>query len=64
MDEFEFEREEALISGSDEKYQKVKSKIGEGATSEVFKVRDTRTGRVIYKKVIKEINDEDKFKIL
>lgn len=53
-----------FVGPDDDEFHKIVKKIGEGATSEVFKVRDERTGEVICKKVIKETEDDKKFKTL
>ena len=64
----EKEKEESqtktMINGEDEEYQEIEDKIGEGASSEVYKVKDTRTGQVFCKKVIKESREEELFKTL
>ena len=54
----------SFVGPDEEEFQEVVKKIGEGATSEVFKVLDTRTGEVMCKKVIKEPDDEETFKRL
>ena len=54
----------AFVGPDDEEFHEVKKKIGEGGTSEVFKVSDKRTGEVMCKKVIKEITDDRAFKTL
>ena len=53
-----------FITSEDEKFHKVVCKIGEGATSEVFKVIDKKTGQSICKKVIKECAEKDIFKMV
>ena len=53
-----------FYGGDDEEFQEVVSKVGEGGTSEVFKVFDKRRGEVICKKVIKECRDESAFDTL
>lgn len=53
-----------FVGPEDEEFHEIVSKIGEGATSEVFKVVDKRTGEVICKKIVKECNDESAFTIL
>ena len=60
----EVKRGKPMIGPDDEEFQEVVSKIGEGATSKVFKVVDKRTGKVMCKKVIKECNDDTAFKTL
>ena len=44
--------------------EEIEDKIGEGASSKVYKVKDTRTGQVFCKKVIKESREEELFKTL
>lgn len=53
-----------FIGPEEEENQEVVSKIGEGATSEVFKVLDKNSGQVMCKKVIKEVSDNSAFKTL
>ena len=60
----EVSNEHAFVGPEDEEFQEVVKTIGEGATSEVFKVVDNRTGEVICKKVIKETDDDNSFKTL
>ncbi|KAK8836639.1 hypothetical protein M9Y10_037575 [Tritrichomonas musculus] len=48
----------------EEEFQEIEKKIGEGGTSEVFKVSDRRTCEVMCKKVIKEVSDDRAFKTL
>ncbi|KAK8834498.1 hypothetical protein M9Y10_032643 [Tritrichomonas musculus] len=54
----------AFVGPDEEEFQEIEKKIGEGATSEVFKVSDKRTGEVMCKKVIKEVSDDKAFKTL
>ena len=60
----EVSNEHAFAGPEDEEFQEVVKTIGEGATSEVFKVVDNRTGEVVCKKVIKETDDDNSFKTL
>lgn len=53
-----------IIGAEDEKHQEIISKVGERATSDVFKVVDDRTGQVMCKKVIKKVGEESAFKVL
>ncbi|KAK8841617.1 hypothetical protein M9Y10_027242 [Tritrichomonas musculus] len=53
-----------FVGPDEEEFQEIEKKIGEGATSEVFKVSDRRTGEVMCKKVIKEVSDDRAFKAL
>ena len=53
-----------FVGPDEEEFQEIEKKIGEGGTSEVFKVSDKRTGEVMCKKVIKEISDDKAFKTL
>ncbi|KAK8838865.1 hypothetical protein M9Y10_032907 [Tritrichomonas musculus] len=62
--EEEVPNEHAFVGPDEEEFQEVEKKIGEGGTSEVFKVSDRRTGEVMCKKVIKEISDDRAFKTL
>ena len=54
----------SFVGADDEEFHRVVGKIGEGATSEVYKVIDERTGEVICKKVVKDCGDENAFKTL
>ena len=53
-----------FIGPDEEENQEVVSKIGEGGTSEVFKVLDKNIGQFVCKKVIKEVSEESAFKTL
>ena len=53
-----------FVGAEDEKYHEIISKIGEGATSDVFKIVDKRTGETMCKKIIKICKDDASFKTL
>ena len=54
-----------FIDENDEKFHQVLSKIGEGATSVVYKILDTRTNQIMCKKILKICkNDEVAFTTL
>ena len=54
-----------FIGDDEEKFHNVLSKIGEGATSITYKVVDTRTGKIMCKKILKYVeNEEIAFKTL
>ena len=55
---------EVFIGPEDEKFHKVVRKIGEGATCDVYKVIDMRTGRVMCKKIIKANHEEEMFNVM
>ncbi|KAK8898306.1 hypothetical protein M9Y10_000589 [Tritrichomonas musculus] len=62
--EMQTKNKDKFVGPEDEEFQEVVGKLGGGATSEVFKVIDKRTGEVMCKKVIKEVSDEAAFKTL
>ena len=62
--QYKVRKRDSIVGPEDEEFQEVVSKIGEGATSEVFKVIDKRTGEVMCKKVIKECDESVAFKTL
>ena len=51
--------EQVFIDSEEEEFHRVVCKIGEGATSEAFKVVDTRSGRAMCKKILKDAGDQN-----
>ncbi|KAK8853734.1 hypothetical protein M9Y10_016277 [Tritrichomonas musculus] len=54
----------SFFGPDEEEFQEIERTIGEGDTSDFFKVSDNRTGEVMCKKVIKEVKDDNAFKTL
>ncbi|KAK8897753.1 hypothetical protein M9Y10_015718 [Tritrichomonas musculus] len=63
-EEYETREKYSNIGPEDEEFQEVLCKIGEGSSSEVFKVHDKRRQEMICKKVIKECDESVSFKTL